>query len=244
VSVFNKPSTSPVGKLCECGCGQEVRLPVHRFLQGHWIRTYTPTEEHKANIARSIQEICDAGLSNLTRTHNTPEQNRKIGVSNSRRIWTQKMRDRVGTWSSKAMKKLWKDPKFVYMMQQARNKSMGKTGPNKPETRLMNLIEGMFPGHYKYTGDFSFMINGKNPDFVNINGQKKCIELYGNYWHRNDDPQDRIDIFKPYGWDTLVVWERELKDLESLMAKLKQFHHKPKTSRFNGKATNATEKED
>lgn len=76
---------------------------------------------------------------------------------------------------------------------------------------------------WKFTGDFSFMINGKNPDFTNINGQKKLIELFGDYWHKDDNPQDRIDVFKPFGWDTLIIWERELKDIKQLKRKIFDF---------------------
>ena len=84
----------------------------------------------------------------------------------------------------------------------------------------------MYPNEWKYTGDFSFWINGKNPDFVNCNGQKKCIEVFGDYWHRNDNPQDRKDIFKEFGYDTLVIWERELKNYSELKFKIHRFMRK------------------
>ena len=57
-----------------------------------------------------------------------------------------------------------------------------------------------------------------------INGQKKCIELYGNYWHKNDNPQDRIDLFKQFGYDTLIIWEHELKDIEKVKNRIMKFH--------------------
>lgn len=95
--------------------------------------------------------------------------------------------------------------------------------PNKPEKKIMVLLDCLYPGEWKYTGDFSFLIGGKNPDFVNINGQKKCIEHYGTYWHKGDNPQDRIDLFKSYGWDCLVIWESELKDFKSLRRKIFNF---------------------
>jgi hypothetical protein len=95
--------------------------------------------------------------------------------------------------------------------------------PNKPETFLLNLLEEMYPGDYKYVGDGEIVIAGKCPDFININGQKKIIEHYGDYYHRNDDPQDRIALFAKYGYSTLIVWERELKDVESLKAKIREF---------------------
>jgi hypothetical protein len=96
---------------------------------------------------------------------------------------------------------------------------------NKSETIVLNLLNQIFPKEWKYTGDLSLMINGKNPDFVNKNNNK-IIELYGDYWHRNDNPQDRIDIFKPFGYDTLVIRECELKDINKVIKKIIKFNNK------------------
>jgi len=96
--------------------------------------------------------------------------------------------------------------------------------PNKPEQAFNKLLQSLFPNEYKYVGDFQFFLGGKNPDFMNINGKKFLIELFGDYWHKNDDPQDRINHFKQYGFDTLVIWERELKDQRTLKDKLKKFN--------------------
>ncbi len=66
----------------------------------------------------------------------------------------------------------------------------------------------------------------KIPDFVNINGKKKVIEVFGDYHHRGQDPQYRINEFKSFGWDTLVVWEHELKNMAELKETLTNFHNK------------------
>lgn len=71
------------------------------------------------------------------------------------------------------------------------------------------------------------MLGGKIPDIVNVNGQKKVVELWGTYWHRDQNPDDRIALFRPFGWDTLVVWEKELKDRPALEARLQEFHTRP-----------------
>ncbi len=115
-------------------------------------------------------------------------------------------------------KKLFLSHEFVKKMAKAWN-----VKPNKPETYILNLLNELYPGQWKYTGDFSFTINGKCPDFVNCNGQKKVIELFGDYWHRGQNPQDRINAFRPFGFDTLVIWEHELKDIDSVIKKLNEF---------------------
>lgn len=95
--------------------------------------------------------------------------------------------------------------------------------PNFCEQNLSNLLQQTVPDEYRYN-DGQFILGGKIPDFPNVNGQKKLIELYGDYWHRNDNPQDRIDYLKQFGYDTLIIWERELKDKEVLINKILEFH--------------------
>jgi len=58
---------------------------------------------------------------------------------------------------------------------------------------------------------------------MNVNGEKQLIELYGDYWHRDDDPQERINIFRGFGFSTLVIWERELRDEPAVVERLKAF---------------------
>ena len=95
--------------------------------------------------------------------------------------------------------------------------------PTNPELYLENILDGMFPNEWQYTGDGKLVVGGKCPDFMNINGKKQLIELFGDYWHKDENPQIRINHFKCFGYDTLVVWERELQDIEALTEKLLVF---------------------
>lgn len=118
---------------------------------------------------------------------------------------------------SKRMKQLWKSPEYVDKLRLSL-----AIFPNKPESLILNILNEFYPGQWKYTGDFSFMIDGKNPDFVNEE-MKLIIEHFGSYWHKNDNPQDRADLFEPFGYDTLVIWEHELKNLDNAILKIKDF---------------------
>ncbi len=145
----------------------------------------------------------------------TEEHKRNLSKSWDReKHFTERVRRRL----SEAAIKLWKDPKFVSKMKEAHNIS-----PNKKETFLLSLLNDLYPGEWKFTGDFSFTINGKSPDFTNCNGQKKVIELFGDYWHRGQDPQARKDIFKEFGYQTLVIWEHELEDVEMIKFRIHRF---------------------
>lgn len=156
--------------------------------------------------------------------HNTKEQNEKIG--NARR--GKKQSDTTRKRNSETKKKLWKDPNFVAKQIKARH-----TFPNKPEKFLDSLLQKLFPNQWKYVGSGDFFVEGtnKNPDFININGQKKIIEMYGGYWHgeertgrtKEEEEQQRIDLFAQHGYQTLVIWDYELEDIERMLEKLVLF---------------------
>lgn len=115
------------------------------------------------------------------------------------------------------MKNVWKDEEYNQKQKEARN-----LYPNKSELYLQNIINSIFPNKFKYVGDFSMFIGGKCPDFIDpINN--KIIELYGDYWHKGQDPNDRINYFKNYGYNTLVIWESELKNTDILKHRLEVF---------------------
>ena len=118
----------------------------------------------------------------------------------------------------KTMEEKWQDPEFQLKMIEALN-----IHPNKPESFLLNLLNELYPGKWEYVGDFTFWVNGRNPDFINCNGQKKIIEIYGDYWHAGQNPEDRKDIFREFGYETLIFWESELKDMDYVLFQLEEF---------------------
>jgi len=96
--------------------------------------------------------------------------------------------------------------------------------PNLAEKKLNSLLQKTCPNEFKYVGNGEFILGGKCPDFMNVNGKKKLIELYGDYWHEGENPQERIDYFKQYGFDTLVLWEHEIRDNpESIIERVMDF---------------------
>ena len=124
----------------------------------------------------------------------------------------------------KAQMKNWENKEYVEKLM----KSLRRR-PNEAEKRLRQLLNSILPHEYVYNGDFSagISINRKIPDFVNVNGQKKVIELYGDFWHKDDNPQDRIDLFKKYGYDCLVIWGSEMEDEKKVVNRVLEFHKLP-----------------
>ena len=119
-----------------------------------------------------------------------------------------------------------KDPK----LQQKRMKALLKS-PNKTEKKLLKLLKDYFPGEYKFTGNAKFFIERFCPDYVNINGQKKIIELFGSYHHKKiakvrKTDQRKVKKYAEYGYETLVIWDYELKNKETLIKKIRKFNKK------------------
>jgi very-short-patch-repair endonuclease len=100
----------------------------------------------------------------------------------------------------------WKDPKYAKMMWEALNRR-----PNNLEKEFNKLLQIICPGDFKYVGNGGLIIDGKCPDFTHVSNPK-LIEVFGDYWHKDEDPQERIDFFKKHGYDTLIIWESELWD--------------------------------
>ena len=123
--------------------------------------------------------------------------------------------------------KNWKNEDFKEKMLKA--SMLGRQiSPNKPEALLNNLLNEVLPNEYKFVGDGKVILGGFCPDFINTNGQKKIIELYGDYWHnlpeRKKVDKRRIKTYNKLGFNTLIIWQHELKDLELTIAKLMEFN--------------------
>lgn len=89
--------------------------------------------------------------------------------------------------------------------------------PNKSELRLLGILRSIDP-NWRYVGDGSLIIDGKCPDFWD--GGNRLVELFGEFWHRDDDPQERIGFFASRGYDCVVVWDFELGDVERVIRKV------------------------
>lgn len=94
--------------------------------------------------------------------------------------------------------------------------------PNKVEKQLQELInKNHLP--FKYVGNGEVYLGNRNPDFINTNGKKQVIELFGTYWHPVFDVSQRKEHYKQYGFDCLTVWEDELACPEKVTSKIKRF---------------------
>jgi hypothetical protein len=161
-------------------------------------------KHHSEETKRKISELKKGNLYNLGK-HHSEEAKRKMSI---------------------AAKKNYQNEEYCRKRQKSHNAK-----PNKKEIFIKELLDSIFPGDYTYTGDFSFMVGGKNPDFVNEE-EKKIIEFFGDRWHTGENikeatpeehEQNRINHFKKHGYDTLIIWGHELKDLEKVSQRICDF---------------------
>jgi len=136
---------------------------------------------------------------------------------------SEEARKNIGLKNKVHMKKLWQNPETVKLFFKATKKR-----PTNPE----KIFDEMTPDVIRYTGNRAWwrkLDDGKhhNPDFK-ITGQNKVVEIFGDYWHRNDDPQELIDLYAQAGLDCLVFWEKEVyKNPEQIKERVNNFIQKP-----------------
>jgi hypothetical protein len=93
--------------------------------------------------------------------------------------------------------------------------------PTSLEKRFMQIME-KYVLPYRYVGDGSFLIGGRNPDFVNYDGGKICVEVANHYHHQGNWAEKRIRHFSEWGWTCIVFFEDEMEKDDIIVARLKE----------------------
>jgi len=117
--------------------------------------------------------------------------------------------------ASNRFKKMWQNPEFREKHLKKILKGLLKR-PTSLEQKFIKLIK-KYNLPYKYTGDGEFILGGKCPDFINVNGLKVCIEIRPKHmckiWNKmsaKEYKRQQIDHYKKYGWKYLVIWQDQL----------------------------------
>lgn len=110
-----------------------------------------------------------------------------------------------------------------------------KPEKTKPELLFEDICKrNNLPFHF--VGDGALWIGKKgqkqmNPDFVEINGKKICVEIMGTYWHsplfnknlvKSNLQSFRKSHYKRYRWHPIFIWDTDLmrKDAEVFVLKI------------------------
>ena len=204
------------------------RKETHRDLwknkQHPWVgRKHTQESKKKMSLSKTGKYLGENNP-NYGKTA-SKEKRKKISIGVNMALENGKMRYWQGKRLSKnhraKLSEKWKDPNHVKKVL-----ANVQLKPNRPEKKITKILDKFLPGEWKYCGDWTVNFGGKCPDFINVNGQKKLIEMFGDYWHDQSEVEPRKAHFKQFGFDTLVIWEHELKDLQTVEQKLLDFHKK------------------
>lgn len=201
-------------------------------------KTHTEEAKGKMSLARlgkhpspetreKMRKINKARFSNskspMYGRHHTEESKRRMSEAHQGKTFSSQHKQKIG----KAMKSNWQKPEYRAKVVPACLKSRR---PTDLETKLIALIaHHNLP--YKYTGDGSFTIGRLNPDFVNDNGDKIAIEVFGGHWHQKRgstlrSEEGRRAILKEYGWKLIVIWGDEIKSMpeEAIVKRIENAH--------------------
>lgn len=177
----------------------------HGFIGKHHTEETKKKMSEKANLRWQNPEQ----ITKMKQIVHTPEWNEKIRKTLTGK-YTGHHNPFFGKHLSKKTRELlsakakirWQDPKFRDRVIKAAMKGLN-IRPTSLERQMIHLIE-KYHLPYKYTGDGTFLIGYKNPDFVNINGEKICIEVANTFHHAEDYEEKRKEHFRKWGWKCII----------------------------------------
>lgn len=160
------------------------------------------------------------------------EHKRKISEAHKGQRLSEETKKKIGRKSTE----LWRNEEFVKKVIKGLNAK-----PNKLEQRINIILQKNFPDQFRYNGDFStgVVLNGMIPDFVNVNGKKQVIEVFGDLYHNEKEMKKRFNeslswkrtefgrkaAYSQLGWDCLILWEGDIKRMkeEEIVDEIKAF---------------------
>lgn len=197
-----------------------------KFSKEHCEKMSKSAKGNKNRLGKKDSEITKQRISlALTGRHLSKEHRNKISLVQLGR----KQSKEICLKKSISMKEKWKEKEYREKVLKSMLKSLFKR-PTSLELRFIEIIK-KYSLPYKYVGDGSFLIGYKNPDFINIAGQKICIEIANKkeksikrigrkYQSWQEYEQQRIEYFAKYCWKCIVIWEDELQNEHLLIEKI------------------------
>lgn len=241
-------------RICKCGCGGQVKVEGGIWLAGHHMRRQKMRRimaaEVRAHKRLSTGTAWNKGLTKETSKAVAKQAATMRGVKQSqehidkivatrRRKGSYRQSAETQARKSRSLKKAWKNPESGFhtaacknSQQRAANrrkyipwgqwKYMGKK--NRAEAKLERFLSQRFPEEFKYVGDKQVCIGKKFPDFINVNGRKELVELFGDRVHgpeftgrrRCDESRIRKSHFKKFGFNCAIIWTKQLNNEERL----------------------------
>ena len=207
-------------KFCSKGCyslskrgnvySEKTRLKISRSLKGRIF-----SDEHRRNMSKSKEGLY-SGEKNPMYGKVHPNRGKKIHTEEHKKYIRHIMgSEEYRNKASLRTKKNWDNPEYAKKTSEAIIKGLLKR-PTSYEKKISELcIENNLP--FVYTGDGTFLIGHKNPDFVNKK-ERIAIEVYHDYWKIRDFgsceeyERQRSEYFDKYGYKTIFIRTEEIMD--------------------------------
>ena len=227
-------------KICEYGCGQEAKYILKNnkvCCSSHYKKCLkyrqqqrekftgknnpmtccTKEKNHFYGKKHNLESLIKMSINNAAKR---PEVKKKMSESAKGKILKESTKQKL----RESTKKLFLNENYLKNYQKGCH-----TKPNKTEQYLSTILSNF---NYEFVGDYQLWIGGKNPDFINRD-KNKIIEFFGwrheekatgipNHIHENS----RIEHFDKYGYKTLIIWNIDLKNEETLIQKIMEFNNK------------------
>lgn len=176
----------------------------------------------KALTERPVSEETKQKISQALMNHPVSEESKqKMTASQlARPLPSEETKQR----QSEALRRTWQDPYFIARWTEGMSEALRRR-PNESELQLQSILDEHFPGEWAYTGDGSTWIGRKNPDFLNNNGRKQVIEMFGVFWHSEDEVEPLVAYYKSFGFDCLIIWECDVYSEAEVLKRVKEYRN-------------------
>lgn len=154
------------------------------------------------------------------------ERSRKLSdatkAARARGCYDDMYTDEVRLKMSKSISKAYQKPESRKRASAARRRSWAKgvydgvfVSPSKPELITEELLKEL---DLPYTFQYRIPADGTTYTVDFLIGNLLILEVFGDYWHDPNRPEQqtrdekRLDWLEENGYDTLVLWEKEIKE--------------------------------
>ena len=121
----------------------------------------------------------------------------------------------------------WKDKMSILSRDRMYRNIAAGTHPFRElyETKISKLERSCIPvleemGYWH--SSFEYRVNHpngtvKSPDFKKHN-ENLVVEIFGRYWHPQEDEENTINWYREAGFDCIVVWEEEVSNIKQIIS--------------------------
>ncbi len=169
----------------------------------------------KKQIGESVKRSCSERIWTEDNSKNRSEANSKRWTS-----YTKEERQDIKDRNSNSNREHWEGlsneayevwlEATIAAQKKAKLEGKGHIGsPNADEFFLGIYLEKRFPGEWAFNGSYNqgITIGRKVPDFVNTNGKKEVVEMFGHQRHPDWHEKAWKEHYAKYGYKCTIVWE-------------------------------------